>query len=419
MLQVLEVWQGYETSRYEEVLERLDCKVCRGVARFCKLSVCPFYRHLLHGSRLTGGREWSYFGPSPPTLIVGERGYPRVSLGPAVSIAPQLNEVLSIGASSWLERSIETLVEARLGLLFGMAKMGVADVRKGSKLVESLATSAMSVKPVEMELELSGRPIVRAHFHVRSEPYGPTARLLRLRYVGEASIPRTVDRIVGDHDLRAIEAMKELLERGIDEYYMSRLLSAGLLGRKRERKMVPTEWSITAVDDVLSKHYLSRIKDFEQISDYLVYEYAALHNRALVILLPTPWMYELLEGWMRYMRVYADHELLRPRSSYAEDTGGAFYAVRLALTRSLYELRRQAGALVFFEVEEGWIPLGVWRFREIVRRALRTKPERFETLEEALGAVKKRLRLPLSWYLSRSKMVPLLRTQRSLESYQL
>jgi hypothetical protein len=77
--------------------------------------------------------------------------------------------------------------------------------------------------------------------------------------------------------------------------------------------------------------------------------------------------------------------------------------------------REQAGALVFFEIGPGWIPLGVWRFREIVRKALEKPYERFHTLEEALNAVRERVKIPLQKYLNKSRLVNYLAKQQRLK----
>ncbi|MCK4313184.1 hypothetical protein KAW04_00295, partial [Candidatus Bathyarchaeota archaeon] len=64
-----------------------------------------------------------------------------------------------------------------------------------------------------------------------------------------------------------------------------------------------------------------------------------------------------------------------------------------------------------------WIPLGVWRFREICREALRRQPLRFNTLEEALGEIGKNLKLPLRRWLERSEILPWLKSQTRLTNF--
>ena len=57
--------------------------------------------------------------------------------------------------------------------------------------------------------------------------------------------------MVEDRDASAAVALVELYSSGISLDHISRLLSLGLLGKKR--KLVPTRWSITASDDMIGK----------------------------------------------------------------------------------------------------------------------------------------------------------------------
>ncbi|MCX8203191.1 MAG: hypothetical protein N3H32_02610, partial [Nitrososphaeria archaeon] len=67
-----------------------------------------------------------------------------------------------------------------------------------------------------------------------------------------------------------------------------------------------------------------------------------------------------------------------------------------------------------FEVGRDWIPLGVWRFREVTAAALERPPERFQSLEEALERVRPRLELPLERYLAKSAVIRTLVSQGTL-----
>ena len=53
-----------------------------------------------------------------------------------------------------------------------------------------------------------------------------------------------------------------------DEYTLSKILSVGVLGLKKDKKLVPTRWSITATDDILAKNLLRKIRDFKWIENY-------------------------------------------------------------------------------------------------------------------------------------------------------
>ena len=72
----------------------------------------------------------------------------------------------------------------------------------------------------------------------------------------------------------------------------------------------------------------------------------------------------------------------------------------------MFEKRRQAKAVVFREIGEGYeIPLGVWVIRETVRDALKKKPLRFFDLELALKFLSSHLTVPIKLYLKESKVL--------------
>ena len=49
---------------------------------------------------------------------------------------------------------------------------------------------------------------------------------------------------------------------------ISGLLSVGVLGLKKNKRLVPTRWSITATDDMLGKHLWKQVQQHKWIEDY-------------------------------------------------------------------------------------------------------------------------------------------------------
>src|SRR5439155_1001536 len=83
-------------------------------------------------------------------------------------------------------------------------------------------------------------------------------------------VPPRVDDLVSGTDVGAGEAVSDLYEHGITQSQITRVFSVGLLGMKDRRKLVPTEWSITAVDDILAKGLVQEVRTFPWISDFEV-----------------------------------------------------------------------------------------------------------------------------------------------------
>lgn len=405
-----------EAYAVSEKQEKTSCNVCHGFARFCKINTCPYYRKLFTDALVNKLSSKTFAGPSPPTVLVGEKGYPNVVVGPALMLNETTSAELLENPAEWLNKSLDELLKIRLSLLFGRTVKPVKAAVKTDKIVGLMQESAVSVKPVDFETSFSGRLSSRPGFSVRTAPYGPSAKIETIHLVGNVSIPRRVDTLIHDKDVSAAAAVTSLYSSGLHEYYITRVFSVGLLGHPTERKLVPTEWSITAVDDILSRSLYEKVKHHNVISEYRVHSFKAVENAGHIILTPTPWMYELLEGWLKHVnnQPYSDHEILKPRKTYAENTGGAYYAVRLSILRHLHNRGEQSGAIVFFEIYPGWIPLGVWRFREIIREALEKPGEKFQTIDEALQTLSTRLSIPVSKYIAKSKLIPFIRNQSKL-----
>lgn len=75
------------------------------------------------------------------------------------------------------------------------------------------------------------------------------------------------------------------------------MLSIGLLGIKKQRKLVPTEWSITAIDDILGRAIHKEILNHSWINKFLVFGHKALANNIQILLFPSSWMFEAQETW--------------------------------------------------------------------------------------------------------------------------
>lgn len=410
--------QEYRFGELEAMGERRGfCPVCNGRLSACRPAVCPFVKRLSAWISTERFRDRTVFGASPPTVFVGEWGYPKVNIGPALSTMGKEVAGILDAHERWLEFSMGELLLMRLSLLHGKKRASVAEARMPSRLVESFQELAMSSKPVDAEMELESRPTLKPSFHVREPPIGPSAPILKVRLAENPSVPRPVEKAVSDSDLRAADAILSMYRSGIKQEQVTRLLSAGLLGMKGERKMVPTEWSITAVDDVIGRALRREVLRYPLIDCYEVYGFEALHNRVHILLLPFRWAFEVLEYWhsMPTELPYADHEYPSFPERYPENIGGAYHAVRLPVLEHLSARRRQAAAIVFVEVFPGWLPLGVWRLREISRKALGMRCLKASTLGEALSLLSSKLRLPIEKWTCASWLLGFLKGQSRLE----
>jgi hypothetical protein len=326
----------------------------------------------------------------------------------------------------WFGKSIEEIIAFRQQLVRTTFS---ADVLKpnNNKLVGISQEIIMGSKPVDTEAKLTKPPQVSLSFDPRLSPLGPSAGVESVRITENPKVHPVVERIVGDTDYRATEGMIELQDHGFSVSKINQLLSGGLLGESKRRKLVPTRWSITATDDTISKSMISRIRDYPWVNQYMVFKSQYLDNTFMVLVVPHSWAFEQMEAWMpgspwiaqsHKPVIITDFEFFTGRKNYADNVKGGYYAGRIAITEYLDQIKRQAAVIVFREIHEGYnIPVGVWQVRENVRNAMKTSPAFFDSMEDALNEIRTNLRIPIREWLSTSGLYKFLTQQEKLPQF--
>ena len=391
----------------------------------CGISPCPLLADIR--GRLPVAETSSVselVGPSPPSLFVGRYGYPKVRTGPSAAwLADEDADaapLVSGDPADLFGRPLEEVAARHANLITGGSAMSVKSPRSPDAMLETTQQIAMAESSVDIALDFA-KPIMvgmNPTFDSMSTPLGPSGEVLRAEVVGHVSIPRKVDAVANEDDLLAVDAMDELTEASIGEAQISRLLSSGLLGREGSRKLVPTRWSITATDDMLSKRLWERVREHPSLDKVLVYEATYLDNIFHIILTPGLWAFHMLEAWTRGSvwtgtgKVLGDWEDLKPRSEYAHRITGAYYSARLGVLEQMDSMRRSGACLLWRDIGPGyWAPVGVWLIRETVREAMKQAPKQFDSLKHAVDYVAPRVSAPddlrNSWFVKRSRQTTL------------
>jgi DNA repair protein NreA len=330
-------------------------------------------------------------GSSPPSVFVGRQGYPKVKIGPMI---PALHGDTTILDRSelWAGKSIEEIARYRLSLVRGTLGMNVHDT--SGRYLENIQELVMSERPAESEATFEKKPIedieLEKEMRLNAEAalFGPAAPLKTFR-VSSISADRRIESVHYDVDLRASDGMMELYKRGLEVSSIQKVLSVGMLGVKKKRKLVPTRWSISATDDIISSKLEMENRVNSSIDLFEVTQYSHLDNYYSVILLPCEvWDFEMIESWFSSNGQIAtgiDYEDARGLDHYPT-IAGAYFAARLAVVEHLARRRRKSAALVLREIHPEYIiPLGVWQIREGVREALKKPAQKFETLDRAVS----------------------------------
>jgi len=401
------------------------CLRCRSAQLLCGKPVCPIlvkYRAFERTLPLVEGTELD--GSSPPGLFVGRFGYPKVAVGPLLTPEHGSTELLD-SPEDWVGRSVQEVVGFRTGLVRGTSRILVTDAERPIPLLEDLQLLGIAGESVESAATFRRPP--RGHLTLSDSepPFGPSAPIEKFRLDVRRVDPH-LDRLASDVHANARTAVGELYDRGVRVSRIQRAFSVGTLGRHGRRRLVPTRWSITAVDDLLSKQNLEHVRDLPELSEILLYRLTALDNRWLIAFLPGSFRYESIEAWYpntlwnpnpTRIVMIGDHEGYSGRTTYAS-IGGCYYAARLASSEALMSLGRQAGVVVLREVHPGEIlPLGVWNVREHVRVALKSTPERLAGLPELDARIGSTFAIPLERWRATSAVLHEARTQRRLDDW--
>jgi hypothetical protein len=315
----------------------------------------------------------------------------------------------------WLGKGIQEIIDYRFALIRGKVRADVHDAFSGERFLESLQELAMGKAAVDAEILLERLPSKVLTLGSEIQPFGPSAPMKSFR-ASEVSVERRIEKAFYDRDLKAADAVLELYEGGVLISHIQRSFSMGMFGTARQRRLVPTRWSITAVDSIISKELVNQIKSYDLIDEYRVHSFRHLDNRFVAVLMPEKWSYEWIEAWFpgttwnpdRWSpkpAIMGDFESYRGRTTYP-DIGGCYYACRLALAEHLSMERRQASALVLREIHPGYIlPVGVWNVRESVREMMRKEPRKFDTLQAALNHAMTELTIPLEKWTEASELL--------------
>ncbi len=364
-----------------------------------------------------------FSGKSAPELFVGRIGYPYINSG---ILAPSENDNISnfATAEEWSANnfSVENILRLRGQLIYGKAK---THIKINDKLKQVTQELALSSKPVSTEFFLKKKPTLQFTIDKVFQPMTNPAPIRKVVLEENPKVPKKVDYLTSDYDIKATTALKELYKSNIKLDHLQKLLSIGLLGTKIKRKMVPTRWSITATDDTISKQQLEKIRYYPEINQITLFSGNFVGNYIEALLLPGHFSFEALEAWVagnvfenKTIQLTQDYEGFNGRKKYAFEVAGGYYAMRIALTEYLTKIKRQATVLIFREIRpEYYAPLGVGIVRETARRTFNNKPKHFDTIENALKDIQSRITISIEQIKQKSWVLNNYGKQKSLNHF--
>jgi hypothetical protein len=360
-------------------------------------------------------------GASPPSVFVGHYGYPKVSIGPMV---PDIHGNTSIldSPERWLGKTLQEILNFRLSLVRGSNSIKIHDL--DNRFILSLHELIMSSKPAESELNFYNKPLfyqslISKNNDLNTEftPFGPQAEIKSFKISSSISTNKKIEYLYSDSHIKANDAIIELYKNGIEVSQINKVLSLGMLGQKNKRHLVPTRWSISATDDILSSNLVRQIELYQSIDSFKVIKYNHFSNYYSIIFIPSEvWNFEMIEAWYDKNNetkffLESDFETATFGLDHYPRIAGAYFAAKLAVLEYLTSKKRKCSVLILREIRPEYIiPLGVWQIREGIRAALRSNKDSssnsnsFSDFKTALLYASNGMRVPLLNWLSHSEI---------------
>lgn len=320
----------------------------------------------------------NFNGITPPSNLVTVKKYPILNLG---VLASEETVNLNIEDPSYLATknySFEDIIKHKSLLINFYTPVSAYDV-KDNKFYEKVLEISQSIKSLDIEVKI--KKIFEERFHTKIFSFfGFKGKIEQLSINDNPKIPNILYEI---SEISAKEGVVKLYESNFSDYYISRLFSLGFFGYSINRKLVPSKWSITAVQRIIEEKINREIKDFKIISSYFLSQNRIYGNDLYGIIFPGNGEVEMLE-------------VLMPGSAYnregnypiigKDSESGGYYAVRLSFKEFLRMNKFRANLLLIRVVTNEYkFPLGSWVLREGTKIMFKKKIEIYSSMNEILN----------------------------------
>ena len=367
-------------------------------------------------------------GGTPPSVFVSSYFYPKVNIGPLISTFYGENATLLDYPEGWAGKKLEDVISYKLSLIRGTRSTPVDVHMSANKYIESLQELSMANKSPDIEVVFDKKPIPKfsetmSSSVTDSDPihYGLVSKIKELKIPSGIKVDKRIEKVYYDKDLNANEAINTLYKDGTEVSKLIKIMSMGMLGSSKKRKIVPTKWSITAIDQIISSSLIKKLTNYSSIDEFKVHSYTHLGNYFAVILIPEhEWSFEMHEAWLDNRgntEVETETEIHGSLNNYPK-IGGSYFAARLAISEYLDLNRKKAAAIVIREIYPEYVlPVGVWQIREGLRKAMKNKSDIFDNLDKALDHACMKTNLSKNEWSRNSKIMKSIKHQKRLSDY--
>src|SRR4029079_813730 len=181
-------------------------------------------------------------GASPPSVLVSSYSYPKVKVGPLFSPL-QTDSAILDHPEKWAGKSIEEIIRYKLALIRGTHLTNVKTNLYSDHYIQSLQELTMATKSTEIEVALGRKPKLnldeissRTTSDSDTVQFGMASELESLKIPSGISSDKKIEKAFYDLDFRASEAINYLYKEGTEISRISKILSLGMIGVKKNRK---------------------------------------------------------------------------------------------------------------------------------------------------------------------------------------
>ncbi|MCA9486085.1 hypothetical protein H6501_03425 [Candidatus Woesearchaeota archaeon] len=347
----------------------------------------------------------------PASALVGEKHYPFVQTH---SVSTEEKEDNYQNNAQLVKKSYAEIIRFKAKHLLASSQQNPVQNIKTS-LLDELQTIYKGKRPVQMETtfakEIQFNKIFVSKVAGLSGAQNPIADLK----ASENSPTSKLLEKFTQEDIKAREAMLSLYRKGVNETQIIELLSLGSFGINSNRRLVPSRWAISAYDKAIDQDLYKNVRRHRTINSYEVYAIEDKGNFFLILFFPFSYEAEIIEAFSHTIEQdYVKNDNILHKKEPA--TAGGFYATKLAMLEHL-EKRQRSAACLSLRIIDGYdLPLGVVLVRELVREALKNRPQCFSSEKELFSYIKERY---ASHYklLSHSDLLKEKRTQKTLRDF--
>ncbi|MBD3404814.1 MAG: hypothetical protein GF411_01605 [Candidatus Lokiarchaeota archaeon] len=221
---------------------------------------------------------------SPPGVTVETAKYPIMWAG--VLASTQASEWLSIydHPIAWNGIQKEAILTMREYLYRFVVPIDAREMMP-TDMVETLQTVAMSVTPIALDVEVGRLPPRTLQTNGGLLPSSPQVQVKSMKIVSDPEISVVAEKI-SQRDVPASESIWKLLDFEYSLDQVARIMSLGLLGKLKRRRIIPLKAAYKVVIDSFIDRSISELMDKAEGSSSKLFISDFLDDSFVVVMTP-------------------------------------------------------------------------------------------------------------------------------------